>query len=202
MHHFILCVNCVNMATLYIVGVANFVGKYPSVIESCIPSSVNLVTSCRKDLGDKGKLRLWSRGHIFIVRTCGHIDMWRPIFRYMQLVYYVATNVIMYSNECDFRSESPSQAFLIVISWLYEVLQNIPECEWRDVVLFYDNMCHLDSLRAATAELPLPVPYNNMWKTITKVNSETLSSYSKMNVWSSQKFRPSKIDYRLVYHPV
>ena len=68
-----------------------------------------------------------------------------------------------------FRSESPSQAFLIVISWLYVVLQKIPDSEWGDVVLFYDNMCHLDSLRAATNELPLPPPYNNMWKRITKV---------------------------------
>lgn len=135
--------------------------KYLQVIDSCLPSSKDQ-TSYRKDLGDKGKLRLWSRGHIFIVRTCGHIDMWRPIYRYVIFSYTIAiTLCCMHKinhklHVC--RSESPSQAFLIVISWLYEVLQHIPESQWVDVVLFYDNMCHLDSLKAASSDLPLPPP--------------------------------------------
>ena len=77
------------------------------------------------------------------------------------------------SEECSAvlfcRSESPSQVFLIVISWLFEILQNVPQSDWSSIILSYDNMCHLDGLRAATAPLPLPQPYNTMWKAITKV---------------------------------
>lgn len=39
-------------------------------------------TQCRKDIGEKGKLRHWSRGHVFVVRSCGHIDTWKPIYKY------------------------------------------------------------------------------------------------------------------------
>ena len=67
------------------------------------------------------------------------------------------------------RSESPSQVFLIVLTWLYETLSHIPPDQWQDVVLAYDNMCHLASLRASRAPLPLPAPYDNMWLKISKV---------------------------------
>lgn len=75
-----------------------------------------------------------------------------------------------------YRSESPSQVFLIVISWLYKILQNIPESQWGEVILSYDNMCHLDTLRAAVNPLPLPPPYNEMWHKITKVYKFTFVS--------------------------
>ena len=68
-----------------------------------------------------------------------------------------------------YRSESPSQVFLITISWLYEVLRKKPVEEWQHVILAYDNMCHLDSLRVAVKELPLPYPYSQMWLKITKI---------------------------------
>lgn len=42
-------------------------------------------SECRKDLGEKGKLRHWSRGHIFVVRSCGHIDTWKPIYKSVTL---------------------------------------------------------------------------------------------------------------------
>ena len=67
------------------------------------------------------------------------------------------------------RSESPSQVLLIVLSWLYQTLQSIPQSEWSSVVIAYDNMCHLDSLRALAEPLPLPKPYDTMWTSITKV---------------------------------
>ena len=69
-----------------------------------------------------------------------------------------------------FRSESPSQVFLIVIHWLFETLKSIPVEKWPSVLLAYDNMCHLDSLRASRQPLPLPPPFNEMWLKITKVN--------------------------------
>lgn len=68
-----------------------------------------------------------------------------------------------------FRSESPSQVFLIVLSWLYNVLKTLPVSLWGNVVLVYDNMCQLDGLRAAVKDLPFPKPWDTMWKSIQKV---------------------------------
>lgn len=53
--------------------------------------------------------------------------------------------------------------------WLYDLLRGKTEDEWNQVVLAYDNMCHLDGLRAAQRPLPLPHPYDMMWQKITKV---------------------------------
>ncbi len=62
-------------------GVQEFVMQHPAVVDECALGSNVEATSCRKDLGEKGKLRHWSRGHVFVVRSCGHVDMWKPIFR-------------------------------------------------------------------------------------------------------------------------
>ena len=59
--------------------------------------------------------------------------------------------------------------FMITIKWLMEVLSNVPSSEWKDVVIAYDNMCHLDSLKAARNDLPLEAPFNIMWKSVTKI---------------------------------
>ena len=64
---------------------------------------------------------------------------------------------------CTCRSESPSQVFIIVLSWLYETLHKLPYESWSSVILAYDNMCHLDGLKAARAPLSLPKPYDKMW---------------------------------------
>ena len=74
-----------------------------------------------------------------------------------------------FTHQNLFRSESPSQVFLITIEWLYQILSNKPVEEWHNVILAYDNMCHLDSLRVAAKELPLPHPYSEMWLRITKI---------------------------------
>ena len=70
------------------------------------------------------------------------------------------------------RSESPSQAFMIILTWLLETLKHIPPAQWSDVVVSYDNMCNLDAMKAAREPLPLPTPYDNMWTSITKVIDE------------------------------
>ena len=76
------------------------------------------------------------------------------------------------------RSESPSQAFVITIVWLYNKFLQFKNNGMSDeelvnamkeTVLTYDNMCHLNSLRAARKDLPLPPPFDKMWKTIQKV---------------------------------
>ena len=59
------------------VGTAEFVHQFPSVMDNYEPTR----PTCRMEIGEKKMLRLWSRGHLFIVRPCGHIDLWRPIYR-------------------------------------------------------------------------------------------------------------------------
>ena len=59
-----------------------------------------------------------------------------------------------------------------MLVWLYDVLKDIPPDKWSDVVISYDNMCHLDGLKAAKQPLPLPPPYSNMWTAVTKVTPE------------------------------
>ena len=54
-------------------------------------------TSCRKDIGEPaGKIRSYSRGHVFIVRSCGHVDWWDSIFKLVHdmLVYDYNTILI------------------------------------------------------------------------------------------------------------
>ena len=136
----------------------------PGIMSLSLESDQNI---CRKDTGETRKLRLWSRGHVFIVRSCGIVDMWRPIYR------QVIRSVCAPLQFCNVnRSESPSQVFVILLSWLYEKLSDLPFESWSSIILAYDNMCHLDNLKAARAPLPLPQPYyDKMWKQITKVRT-------------------------------
>lgn len=72
----------------------------------------------------------------------------------------------------------PTQAFLITTVWLYNKFLKLKQSgksdedvdqAMKDTVLAYDNMCHLDSLRASRKDLPLPAPFNRMWKNVKKV---------------------------------
>ena len=76
------------------------------------------------------------------------------------------------------RSESPTQAFLITVLWLYGKFKDCKESgmsdeaileEMRSTCLAYDNMCHLDSLLVSKDDLPLPKPFDKAWKSIGKV---------------------------------
>ena len=76
-----------------------------------------------------------------------------------------------------FRSESPTQAFLVTMLWLYRKFKQMQEghndmeiCEaMSSVCLSYDNMCHMDGLNIAKDDLPLPKPFNKAWKLVSKV---------------------------------
>ena len=68
-----------------------------------------------------------------------------------------------------FSSESCPQDFTILPVLLLRVVENIPREKWGNIVLAYDNMCHLDALKVARKPLPLPKPYDEMWLAITKV---------------------------------
>jgi len=65
-----------------IVGTDEFITSHPGIMSvSLEPSLEPDQHMCRKDIGEMRKLQLWSRGHVFIVRSCGFIDMWKPIYR-------------------------------------------------------------------------------------------------------------------------
>lgn len=66
-------------------------------------------------------------------------------------------------------SEGPGQVFLITLQYLLKRLEGIPESQWGEVIVSYDNMCNLDKLRVAKKELPFPEPYDLMWLKVRKI---------------------------------
>ena len=77
-----------------------------------------------------------------------------------------------------FRSESPSQAFLILILWLYRKFQplidngistEVVEEMISSTILAYDNMCHVDGLKVASKNLPFQAPLDKAWLSLIKV---------------------------------
>ena len=76
------------------------------------------------------------------------------------------------------RSESPTQAYLVLAIWLYQKFQALKDSgqstaqilnAMKSTILAYDNMCHVDSLKISKKDLPFPAPFNKVWCTITKV---------------------------------
>lgn len=68
-----------------------------------------------------------------------------------------------------FRSESPSQVFLLAIHYLFRRLKDIPEEEWENFILSYDNMCNVCKMVCVKKPLPLEPPFDTMWLKITKL---------------------------------
>ena len=62
---------------------------------------------------------------------------------------------------------------MLVIQMMYDEFKDVAEDKLdqaiSDYILCYDNMCHLDNLRAAKTQLPLPAPYDQMWSSIHKI---------------------------------
>lgn len=116
-----------------------------SILNDCIETEP---TTCNKDTGGKQRLQKWSRGHLFIVRGGGIIDKWSPLF----------------------KSASPSQVFIVVLSWLCIILKQLSRAlSWSKVFVAHDNMCHLDGLRAAKNLLPWPSPWDRAWISVKKI---------------------------------
>ncbi|XP_022111569.1 uncharacterized protein LOC110990776, partial [Acanthaster planci] len=109
-----------------------------SIMEECVEEKP---TACKKDTGSKIRLQKWSRGHLFVVRGGGHIEYWQTLY----------------------KSESPSQVFIILLSWLRTYCQQIPPDDWTKMAIVYDNMCHLDNMVVARKPLPLSWPWSHMW---------------------------------------
>ena len=86
----------------------------------------------------------------------------------------VAFSQCTYSYSCIvlsvyiFRSESLSQVFFIVLTWLIALLQSsaIKPEELQSIYLAYDNMCNLCHLKVARKPLPLDRAWLRMNKII------------------------------------
>ena len=68
-----------------------------------------------------------------------------------------------------YRSESHGQVMLFLLGWLYSVIKGVKPAEWRGIWLAYDNMCQIVKSRVAQNDLPLPTPFNGMFKSINKI---------------------------------
>jgi hypothetical protein len=73
---------------LYVhVGGQSFVQAHakilPDIVDSCVSQAADQQNEkpCNKDTGEKRTLRKMSRGHMFVVRAGGHIDMWTPLYQ-------------------------------------------------------------------------------------------------------------------------
>ena len=65
----------------------------------------------------------------------------------------------VYAAIYAYRSEGPAQLFLLTLTWLIAAFGAKKRDEWKEVTVAYDNMCHLDNLKIAKKELPLPGSY-------------------------------------------
>lgn len=89
------------------------------------------------------------------------------------------------------RSESPTQAYLVLAIWLYRKFQALKASGqstahiWsamQSTSLAYDNMCHVNSSKISKKDLPFPVPFNKVWSTITKV-------IDRLHLWNHKDLR-------------
>ena len=51
--------------------------------------------------------------------------------------------------------------FLLMLSWLIAAFGNKTRRTWKEVILAYDNMCHVNNLKVARNDLPLPGMYRH-----------------------------------------
>ena len=68
-----------------------------------------------------------------------------------------------------YRSESPSQVFLIILQWLLSMINPLNPNSKPNVTLAYDNICNLDRMKVAKHPLPLPKPLDTIWIDVTKI---------------------------------
>lgn len=71
-------------------------------------------------------------------------------------------------------------------------IKDKPQESWGNIILCYDNMCHLDGLKAAKEPLPLPPPYNQMWIDIQKI-IDSLHIRNHVDQKCKEKYAPDKV---------
>lgn len=118
------------------------------------------------------------------------------IFFNLYICKFKETNAIVnkYYLIFYFRSESPSQVFLITLLWLISHLNSTedPAKEMGNIVLAYDNVCNICRLKVARKPLPLPSPYDQCWLAMTKI-IDTFHHKNHVDPECKVKYSPDKI---------
>ncbi len=69
-----------------------------------------------------------------------------------------------------YRSESPSQVFLILLGWLLSIMKQREDASHvPEIILAYDNMCNVCTLKVARRPLPFAPPLDQLWLSVTKI---------------------------------
>ena len=63
---------------------------------------------------------------------------------------------------------------------------------WSQIFVAYDNMCHLDGLRAAKNLLPWPSPWDKAWISVNKI-IDSLHMRNHKDKECKQKYDPSHL---------
>lgn len=92
---------------------------------------------------------------------------------------------------CIYRSESPSQVFFILLTWLFSLIEHC-NVKPEDMYLAYDNMCNLCNLKVSQHMLPLRPPFQDAWLQLRKV-IDTFHLVNHVNPECHTKFSPKAL---------
>lgn len=90
-----------------------------------------------------------------------------------------------------YRSESPSQVFLIIIQWLLSLTKESSD-QSREIILAYDNMCNLAKLKIARSPLPFQPPLDRLWLDVKKV-IDVFHFKNHISPECQRQFSPAKV---------
>ena len=68
----------------------------------------------------------------------------------------------LYACTIGLNVEGPAQVFLLTLAWLLSAFGSQKLEKWQEITLLDGNMCHLNNLKVAEKELPLP-PGQLIW---------------------------------------
>ena len=126
---------------------------------------------CRESLGDCHRLQGYNRGVLAACSGGGHI----------------------WSFDTLYKSEGPTQVSLLFLKYLQKKFKDLPPSEWKKQILCYDNMCNVCKLKLLKNDLPLPSPFQTVWKDVVKIIDPLhLKNHSK-NKNCAELYNPDQI---------
>lgn len=78
------------------------------------------------------------------------------------------------------------------MNYLRKRLENVPSNEWSKIFIAYDNICNVERLKAAKADLPFEKPFDRMWHQVKKIiDSFHLSNHKRVECHT--KYNPKQL---------